>query len=354
MQSSNPPRPPYPPRPGSTGESDRDLVARLRGPDDAHHHAVALLLTRHWRATHDYAMVCLASAGSAAQLVAIAAFHQVLGRPADGALRPRLLVAVRDTARTWAADPAACVALPELRRTTGARGLRAANAGTPERRRLAERAFHSLPAASRCLLWHTEVEAEPINTPAALLGVDPATAAAALDRAREQFRTGCVRAHLELAPSRECRFYNRLLDIPLRRGGDLLPDVRRHLSGCAHCRHAAEQLGAFEEQLGLLLAETVLGWGARRYLDTRPGRGAARDWPAPPPRPSGAHPGGHGAGGRGTVSRHRTAVALGAGITALVLLATVLVARAWSADNAVPTPGRSCAAHACSPGPPPC
>lgn len=342
MQSSHPP---HPPLPGPAGESDRALVARLSGPDDGRHHAVALLLARHWRATRDYAVVCLAAAGPAAQLVATAAFHRVLGRAAGGvaggALRPRLLVAVRDTVRAWAADEAARIALPELRKTTGGRGLYATKPGPPENRQLAARAFQALPGASQCLLWHTEVEGEPINIPAGLSGIDTVTATTALEQAREQFRAGCVRAHRELAPTGECRFLNRLLDVPIRRGGVLLPDVRRHLTVCAHCRYAAEQLGLFDGGLPLLLAETVLGWGARRYLASRPAR-AAREERPPPPVPSAAPP--------ATGGRHRTGTghpkAVAVGLTSLALLAAVLVVRGRSGDSGVPDPGATWGAPA--------
>ncbi|WP_333778498.1 RICIN domain-containing protein, partial [Streptomyces sp. IBSBF 3136] len=343
-----PPHPPFPSRPGPPrGESDRDLVARLSGPAAGRHHAVALLLARHWRATCDYAIVCLAAAGPNAHLVAAAAFHRVLGRPvgeaADGPLRPRLLVAVRDTVRAWAADEGARVVVPELRKPTGGRGLRATAPGTPERRRLAEHAFRALPGAAQCLLWHTEVEAEHINIPAGLSGMDTATATAALQQAREQFRAGCVRAHRELAPSAECRFHNRLLDVSTYRRGPGHPEVERHLTECRYCRLAAEQLGHFEGPLGVLLAETVLGWGARRYLDSRPGRGAPRE-PTPPPLSERRETGGRHRtapeGGR------RTALALGVGLTALALLTTVLGVRSWSDDNAVPAPGVTTAARA--------
>lgn len=343
MQSPHPPRPPYPSRPGATpGESDRDLVARLRDPDGGHH-AIALLLARHWRAAHDYAAVCLASPGSSAAMVATAAFHRVLrrlvGGAVGGALRPQLLVAVRETVRAWAADEAACVVLPELSRPAGGRGLRAVRSVTPERRQLAERAFHDLPGASQCLLWHTEVEAEPINIPAGLLAVDTDTAAAALQQAREQFRAGCVRAHRELAPTRECRFYNRLLDVPMSRGAGLLPDVQLHLRECRYCRDAAEQLGHFDGGLEVLLAETVLGWGARRYLDSRPPRAAARETSSArdPVRTTG--------GGRHRTAlpvrgepllRHRKALALGVALTSLALLATVFVVRGWTDDASDP------------------
>ncbi|MFF8195438.1 ricin-type beta-trefoil lectin domain protein [Streptomyces bobili] len=350
MQSPNPPRPPYPPRPGWTpGNSDRDLAARL-GTASGHRRAVALLLARHWRAAHDYATVCLADTGEAAPLVTAAAFHEVFGRLAGGhpggALRPQLLVAVRDMVRAWAGADGVVAVLPELRKTVGGRGLRAARPGTAERRQLAERAFQNLPAASQCLLWHTEVEAEPLSIPALLLGVDAFTATAGLEQAREQFRAGCVRAHRELAPSGECRFYNRLLDVPLRRGGTLLPDVRDHLARCRHCRHAAEQLSHFDDGLDVLLAETVLGWGARRYLDSRPGRPTSAATATTAVRPAEARP-------RGGTARHRTTstgllalpghrsrtVLVGVGLTSLALLATLLVTRGWSHDNAVPGAG---------------
>ncbi|MFF0162601.1 ricin-type beta-trefoil lectin domain protein [Streptomyces sp. NPDC005263] len=344
MQSPHPPRPPYPPRPGSgSGGSDRELVARLGGttPDA---HAVALLMARHWRAAHDYAAICLASSADSASMAAAAAFHRVLERAGAGAVRPQLLAAVRDTVKEWAADDVITVVLPELRKPTGGRGLRAARSLTPERRQLAERAFRALPGASQCLLWHTEVEAETLSVTGALLGVDATTAAAALERAREEFRTGCVRAHRELAPTRECRFYNRLLDIPIRRGGDLLPDVQRHMAVCRHCRHAAEQLSHFDGGLEVLLAETVLGWGARRYLDSRPGR--AHDHETRPARPT-ARPrsgGRHRPGPTGPLApaRRRTkAVLVGASVTALALLATVLVTRSWSEGDGEPGPDTS-------------
>ncbi|MEU9355408.1 RICIN domain-containing protein [Streptomyces griseoloalbus] len=280
MHTPHPPRPPYPPPGGDPGESDEFLAARLRGrPEGEAAGSVALLTARHWHSMHDYAAVCLASSGPAAAMVTAAALHQVLDRVAVGesavALRPALLVGVRDTVREWAADDRIAGVLPELQKPVGGRGMRAATTMTPENRVLAQRAFRSLPALARCLLWHVEVEAEPISVPAGLLGMDTDIASGALEQARDTFRQSCVHAHQELAPTKDCRFYNRLLDVPIRRGGTLLPDVRQHLSGCRFCRYAAEQLSHFEGGLGTLIAEAVLGWGARRYLDSRPGRATA-------------------------------------------------------------------------------
>ncbi|MER7378835.1 ricin-type beta-trefoil lectin domain protein [Streptomyces lanatus] len=291
-------------------------------------------MARHWRATHDYAAICLVSTESSASMVAAAAFHRVLRRPAGGALRPQLLVAVRDMVKEWAADDRIAGLLPELGKPTGGRGLRAARSVTPERRQIAERAFEALPGASQCLLWHTEVEAEPITIPAGLLGVDEATATAALEGVREQFRRGCVRAHGELAPTRECRFYNRLLDVPIRRGGALLPDVQQHLMECRYCRHAAEQLSHFEGGLEVLLAETVLGWGARRYLDSRPGRGGSGVTACDRRRRGGRHRPERIVPPRGRAK----AVAVGVGLTSLALLVTVLTAKGWTEENGVPGP----------------
>ncbi|MFF1279793.1 hypothetical protein ACFVY4_03190, partial [Streptomyces sp. NPDC058299] len=233
-------------------------------------------MARHWQPAHDYAVICLAAAGPPAHMVTATAFRQVLGRLALGepaeALRPRLLVAVRDTVVNWSGTDRITAVLPVLTGPAGGRGMRAAPTLTPENRALTDRSFHGLPRLEQTVLWHTEVEAEPVRVPAGLLGVDTENATAALEAAREKFREGLVRAHRELAPGNECRHHNRLLDIPIRRGGALLPDVQEHLAGCAHCRHAAEQLGQSDAALGVLLAEAVLGWGARRYLDARPGR----------------------------------------------------------------------------------
>ncbi|MBW8737656.1 MAG: ricin-type beta-trefoil lectin domain protein [Streptomyces turgidiscabies] len=328
-----------------------NLAAQLRGRVEGESgYAVALLLARHWQSTYDYAAVCLAAEGDLATMAATAAFHRVLGRLERGesnqALRPQLLVAVRETVREWSADDGISGLLPELRKPTGARGLRAARARTSEKRQLAERSFGVLPRAAQCLLWHTEVEAEPLSVPAGLLGVDSVSASAALEQAREQFRNACVHAHRELAPTRECRFYNRLLDVPIRRGGALLPDVEQHLLVCGHCRHAAEQLSHFEGELGVLLAESVLGWGARRYLDSRPGRGGP-----------GAYPGGQaGRGGRpGGGGRHRLmarmplpderfsrpkgrtrAVVVGVGVLSVALVASVIGIRDRSDTSSLP------------------
>lgn len=346
MPTPHPPRPPYPPPGGVPEESDEGLAARLRGrPDGEAAPSVALLMARHWQPVHTYAEICLASPATAADMVTAAAFHQVLDRLALGepaaALRPRLLVAVRDAVRQWAADDRIAGVMPELGKPAGGRGMRTAKSMTPENRRLADRSFQALPGLARCLLWHTEVEADPLSVPAGLLGMDTATASVALEQARDKFREGCVHAHRELAPTKDCRFYNRLLDVPIRRGGALLPDVQQHLTQCRYCRNAAEQLSHFEGGLGALIAEAVLGWGARRYLDTRPGRTRSAASRA-------RGPARHGAGRRHLLSRipaqirrspgaprsSRTLLT-GVGVASAGLIAIMLAAGLLSDDDGV-------------------
>ncbi|WP_405905084.1 RICIN domain-containing protein [Streptomyces sp. NBC_00828] len=359
MHTPHPPRPPYPPG-GAPGESDESLAAQLRGrPESETAHPVALLMARHWQPAYDYSVICLASSANIASMVTATSFHQVLDRLMRGetgvALRPRLLVTVRDTVKAWSAEDRISGVLPDLRKPAGGRGMRAAKSMTAENRKLAERSFHALPPLAQSLLWHTEVEAEHISVPAGLSGMDTDTASAALEQAREQFRQGCVHAHRELAPSKECGFYNRLLDVPIRRGGALLPDVQQHLMECRYCRFAAEQLSHFEGGLGLLLAESVLGWGARRYLDSRPGRAQQGVRPRGGSPFGGRRQGGGGlpgsrlpgSGGRHRLlsqiptprrlpepaQRHAKALITGAGVVSATLLVTALATSLWSDDD---------------------
>ncbi|MGA5895573.1 RICIN domain-containing protein [Streptomyces venetus] len=367
MPTPHPPRPPYPPPGGDPGDSDESLAAPLRGTPkgEVAAHSTALLMARHWQPVHDYAVICLASSAQVATMVTGTAFHRTLNRLAFGesavALRPALLVTVRDTIREWSGDDRISAVLPALQKPAGGRGLRAATSMTPENRVLAERAFQALPAAARCLLWHVEVEADPLTVPAGLLGMDTEIASAALEQARDKFREGCVRAHSELAPTQDCRFYNRLLDVPIRRGGVLLPDVQEHLAECRYCRNAAEQLSHFEGGLGPLIAEAVLGWGVRRYLDSRPGRASHGNRSGR----GGRRGGGRRGDGRLTVGRHRVlsripmparrvpgpripdalrssrALLSGVGAVSAGVLATVLILSASSYDGGHADPAGS-------------
>ncbi|MER6072624.1 RICIN domain-containing protein [Streptomyces sp. NPDC001817] len=272
------------------GRSDEQLSAELKkwtGGTPALH-PVGELLDRHWEAAFAYARLCT-DGTRAAGMLTTAAFTRLFGESLrqsgpTAAWRPHVLVAVRRIAAEWDADGRQELLHPALR--SAATGERAsARLLPPPGRRLLSRAFQRVPQASRAVLWHTEVEAEPLAVPAALLGLAEEDARVELRRARERLREECLQVHRELAPENECRRYLRMLDVTFRRGGvDIDPDLREHLGHCDHCSRTADQLAAFNTGLGLALAEGVLGWGARAYVDSRATRAEEPSEPAPHPR----------------------------------------------------------------------
>ncbi|MDO0909615.1 RICIN domain-containing protein [Streptomyces sp. DT2A-34] len=237
-------------------------------------HPVGELLDRHWEAGFAYARLCTADARSAGMLTT-AAFTRLFGETLrqtgpTAAWRPQLLVTVRRIAAEWDTDRRQELLHPELRTDPGSGERVSARLLPPADRRLLSGAFQRLPQSARCLLWHSEVEAESLAIPAGLLGLDEEDARVELGRAHERLREECLQVHRELAPEQECRRYLRMLDVTYRRGGvDVDPDLREHLDRCGHCSDTAGQLRFFNAGLGVALAEAVLGWGARAYLEAR-------------------------------------------------------------------------------------
>ncbi|MFF7214368.1 RICIN domain-containing protein [Streptomyces sp. NPDC008238] len=263
---------------GVPDESLSGEIGKALGKEGAHQ-PFEELLARHWRPVSEYAELCTVS-GHAAGILAAAAFTRVfvdtlrLTGP-SAAWRPELLITVHKISEEWAVDRRRAWLHRRLRPRPDQTDARLA---VPENRRLANRAFMRLPEPARCLLWHAEVDAEPLDVPAGLLGIDPERAAGQLQLARTRFREACVQAHRDLAPYEACLQFSRLLDISVHRGGaGLVPDLQRHIARCDHCRYAAEQLDHSGDRLGVLIAEAVLVWEARGYYDSRPTRRAARD-----------------------------------------------------------------------------
>jgi len=264
---------PTPAHPGDA--TDEQLSAELKKWSGATPalQPVGELLDRHWEAAFAYARLC-ADGPRPAGMLTTAAFTRLFGESLrqtgpSAAWRPHLLVTVGRIAAEWDTDHRREQLHPELRAGGGGDRVAGLLLPPPNRGVLSE-AFQRLPQAARCLLWHTEVEAEPLAVPAALLGLDEEGALVELERARVRLREECLHVHRELAPVQECRHYLRLLDVTYRRGGvDVDTDLRAHLGRCRHCSHTADQLHQFNQGLGAGLAEAVLGWGAHAYLEAR-------------------------------------------------------------------------------------
>ncbi|MFG2881381.1 ricin-type beta-trefoil lectin domain protein [Streptomyces sp. NPDC048297] len=259
--------------------SDEQLSAELKKWTGAPLalHPVGELLDRHWEAAFSYARLCTAGPRAAGMLTT-AAFTRLFGETIrqsgpSAAWRPHLLVTVRRIAAEWDGDGRRELLHPAVLPSPRSGERAVARLLPPAERRLLSRAFQRLPQAARAVLWHTEVEGDPLAVPAALLALDEEETGTELRRARERLREECLQAHHELAPETECRRYQRMLDVTFRRGGvDIDPDLGQHLAGCRHCGRTADQLARFNAGLGLALAEAVLGWGARAYIESRAAR----------------------------------------------------------------------------------
>ncbi|MFC9681888.1 ricin-type beta-trefoil lectin domain protein [Streptomyces sp. NPDC056948] len=273
MNDASPSNSPAPAR--RFGPTDEQLSAELRkwtGATPALH-PVGELLDRHWEAAFAYARLCTGGPHFAGMLTT-AAFTRLFGESLrqngpTSAWRPQLLVTVRRIAAEWATDHRRDMLHPDLWSEAGDGERPAARLLPPQHRRLLSGAFQRLPQSARCLLWHVEVEAEPLAAPAGLLGLDEEGARVELGRARDRMREECLQLHRELAPDEECRRYLRLLDVTYRRGAlDIDPDLRAHIEGCGHCSATADQLDRFNHGLGVALAEAVLGWGGQDYVES--------------------------------------------------------------------------------------
>ncbi|MBL3666082.1 ricin-type beta-trefoil lectin domain protein [Streptomyces sp. M2CJ-2] len=270
----------------SSEVTDEQLAAELRkwtGATPALHPA-GELLDRHWESVFGYARLCTDGPRSAGMLTT-AAFTRLFGETLKhngpgSAWRPQLLVTVRRIAAEWIGDHRCEMLRPDLTAESGDERRPATRLLPLPERRLLSGAFQRLPQSARCLLWHVEVESEPLHVPAGLLALDEEGARIELRRAQDRLRDEVLQLHGELAPDQECRRYLRLLEVTYRRvGTELDPDLRTHLDSCVHCRHAADQLACFTTGLGTALAEAVLGWSAREYVESRSRAAYATDEP---------------------------------------------------------------------------
>ncbi|MDQ0789924.1 cellulose-binding domain-containing protein [Streptomyces sp. B3I8] len=255
----------------------------LPTPQDA---AEAAEFSEVWDAVLSYADLCTSGSAAGAELAAEAftrGIHEARAAEstARGAERrfprlpriPLLLTAVRTTAAEWEARGLGHRLDPGLRRwLTADGGAGAARyTGPPLRRPLALRALRDMREPDAALLWLAEAESLPLPLVARRLGLDPSAAAAELDRVRALFRGRCHRNHLDAPLDAECRAYAGLLVAVTRAPGgtDTPEDLSRHLAGCGECAGAAACLRASGGGLPVVLADGVIGWGGRVYLERR-------------------------------------------------------------------------------------
>ncbi|MQA26943.1 MAG: sigma-70 family RNA polymerase sigma factor, partial [Micromonosporaceae bacterium] len=158
-----------------------------------------------------------------------------------------------------------------------------------EERRLAARAFQTLPERWRQVLWHTEIEGDTPAQVAPLLGLTPNGVAALAYRARERLRQAYLQAHLaDRPPVGDCAENTSMLAAEIR--GNLSArdhaKVTRHLEGCAACSALHTELTDLNTDLAALIAPAVLGgtWAAYLGVGSTAVKGgviaAMAGWPA--------------------------------------------------------------------------
>ncbi|MFF3943392.1 cellulose binding domain-containing protein [Streptomyces sp. NPDC001902] len=303
----------------------------------------AVPLSEFWAEALCFAQLCSLSPEDGGRLAADAFDRGLDLTPdaADGAPGPGLpplpllLTAVRDTAASWQARGEGDSLQPEFRIWLNAeRAARRGRAPRPEP--LALRGLRAMAEPDAALLWSTEVECRPAAVTAHALGVDVTAVEREIDRAREDFRDRCLRAHQEEPPSDECQGYARLLDAATRMPVEAAPeDLRRHLRGCAECARAAVCLTLLGGGLPEALAEGVLGWAGPAYLEARR-RGAGRGATAAPPSRRAARAA-RAARARTRVPGGRAAVAGAVAVLAAVICLTALV----TSDDSAPRSARA-------------
>lgn len=153
---------------------------------------------------------------------------------------------------------------------------------------LVTRAFTSLPARWRYVLWAGLVEGRPGGEIAETLGIKPAAVHALKARALEGLRQQYLSEHAQLSEEQECASVHRVLASiargRARRSADL-NQVWRHLRACEHCAEGYREITEINSRIGALLgpaaAASLVGflphassaalWGLLR-LPTEAGR----------------------------------------------------------------------------------
>lgn len=254
---------------GDDGPSDAYLADRVRDGDDA---AYEILYQRHVDAVRRLARLCTRTRENAEDLVG-ETFTRTLHALRSGhgpreACRPYLLTTVRRVAGDWARNERRVLLTDDVA------SYESGPAGEPEDpavaatdRNLAAKAFQELPERWQAVLWYTEVEREPRDRVAPLLGVSPNALSKLKERARDGLREAYLKVYVENGLPKECRPFAKNYGAYVRHSlGDRAENnVRAHLDECDRCRAACVELASVSTCMRVV-AEGLLGAAALAYL----------------------------------------------------------------------------------------
>lgn len=247
-------RSPLSPR-GTADRSDAELIVLMRTDPTA---AFESLYRRHVDAARSRARYLTRNPTDADDLVS-EGFAQVLTVLLNGrggpthSFRGYLLTTIthvalalhrRDARLVLSSDPGAAADDP---RDADLRSYQELAVESAVDRRLAVRAFRTLPQESQQLLWYTEVIGSSPATLAKMLRTSPNAVSARAYRARDSLRTAYLNAHVTGARSATaCAPFVRDLAAWVRNA--LRPrrrhSVQDHLSRCPHCHDLADTLAS--------------------------------------------------------------------------------------------------------------
>jgi RNA polymerase sigma factor (sigma-70 family) len=126
------------------------------------------------------------------------------------------------------------------------------------------RAWASLDAADRMILWSSVVDGSSVTEVAAAVDIKPSLVAIRTFRAREHLREAFLREHVQSATDTTCRKHRYRLGSYAR--GTLADSKRRqlekHLAHCIECTEASIEIVEVNRSLKLALGPMLLGGGA--------------------------------------------------------------------------------------------
>lgn len=266
--------------------SDAQLTELLRADTPTAYPALRELRLRHRPAVLSYARLCTVGESAARQLTAqafaLAARDTARGIDPRGPWRHQLLLLAGRVAASWAApldhrasrlDPGL---LARLRETNGPDG--------PVPPMLD--AFQSLPSRVQGLIWYGVVDEEPDARTTAFLGALPQDVAYGKQPAFQALRQACLKTRLARSGNPRCQDFRRLIEEAAHpENPRYSADLNAHMTHCAHCAAAYEELGALRDTPRTALAEGLLPWGGAAYVmghggETAPTRSpASSSWP---------------------------------------------------------------------------